>query len=366
MRPGEQQPGGGQSPQWSTPQQPGQQPGYANTPSYPQQPPPPPGQQPTQPGFPTPSSPYAPHQTPPGQWQQPGQVAPPPSGGRGRGKAAVAIVVAAAVIAATAITVAFVMQGGDDDGTAQAGGGDTASPTDKPSDDGEDGGKDEGGSGGGGDDPNDPRQGVLERPDPVVAPDWQVQTIENRHNAFDVPPDWEIGSETYMVGFTDDREDSETFGEPLVAMSAVSTYREGWCDDADGTSFRAVAGTKGAQGATGTAEAAENEAVNWALAGYDQEQKGKLEVTGPKEFESDYGIVGHTATATITDVPEDPDNECGTYDGKVVTVSYLDSENDLATWVLVTDTGFKGELDDETIEKIMNSLRPYPAPEETS
>jgi hypothetical protein len=205
---------------------------------------------------------------------------------------------------------------------------------------------------------------VPERPDPVVSPDWQVQTIENRHNAFDVPPDWELGSETYMVGYEDTRGGSQTEGDPLVMMSAVSTYMDDWCPESEyGVSWRAVAGTKGGQGATGTEEAAQDEARNWALAAYDQEQQGTLEVSPPEPFESDHGITGHTVTATVTGVPDDPENECGTFDGKVVTVSYLDVNNDLATWVLVADTGFEGALDDETIELMMNSLRPYPEEE---
>ncbi|MEO3755308.1 hypothetical protein [Streptomyces sp. B6B3] len=395
MRPGEHQPGGGPQPPWSNPYQqpghhqpgkqgggqqpgplpPGHQPGpppsgqqqpappqpaqpqpgqQAGYPSGPQQPPgyPPPGGQ--QPGYPQ-AQPYPPYQGPTsGQWQPPGQLTGGPPEGRNRGgRAAIAIVVATAVIAAAVITGVFLLGDDGDKGTPSGGG--TASPSPEPTatddtDDEEDSG--------GGSDPDDPRQSVLERPDPVVAPDWQVQTIENRHNAFDVPPDWEVGSDGYMVGYEDNRESAE--GELLVAMSGVSTYLDGWCDEAEyGVSWRAVAGTKGGQGATSTEEAAENEARNWALAAYDQEQRGRLEMSQTEPFESDHGISGHTVTATITDVPDDPENRCGTFDGKVVTVSYLDVNSDLATWVLVMDTGFDEELDDATIEQMMNSLRPY-------
>ncbi len=328
---------------------PGQQPGH---PSGYQQPPahPSPGGQ--QPGYP--QGQYPPYQGPASPWQQPGQLTggPPEKGNRG-GRAAIAIVVATAVVAAAVITGVFVLGGdGDEENTAGAGGG-TPSPSSEPT-----GTDEEEGDSGGGSDPDDPRQSVLEKPDPVVAPDWQVQTIENRHNAFDVPPDWDVGDDGYMVGYEDDREGSE--GEPLVAMSGVSTYMDGWCAEAEyGVSWHAVAGTKGGQGATSTEEAAENEATNWALAAYDQEQRGRLEVSEPEPFESDHGISGHTVTATITDVPEDRDDPCGTFDGKVVTVSYLDVNSDLATWVLVTDTGFDGALDDDTIEQMMTSLRPY-------
>jgi hypothetical protein len=265
------------------------------------------------------------------------------------------VVLATAVVAAGVITGVVVLGGDDGTSGTRAGGDGSPAPEEEPTD-----GTTERW------DPNDPRRGVLRVPDPVVAPDWQVQTIENRHNAFDVPPEsWTTGEEGSMVGYEDSTGEGggeeNPFGNPLISMSAAATYQDGWCTEAtSGASWRAVAGTKGGQGATGTEQAAHNEARAWATAAYDQEGLGQLEVTDAEPFESDHGIVGHTSRATVTGVPDDPEHECGTWDGKVVTVSYLDLNNDLATWVLVADTGFEGELDDATIEQIMNSLRPYP------
>jgi hypothetical protein len=213
--------------------------------------------------------------------------------------------------------------------------------------------------------PDDPRQAIARPPDPVVAPDWQVQTIEDWHNAFDVPPDdWELSAESYAMGVEVEVPGEEPNGEWAIGMMAPARYLDGWCPEAEyRVSSRASAGTRGGQGQgySGTEEAAAAEARAWAVAAYDQQGQGTLEVSGAEPFDSGHGIVGHTATATVTGVPDDPDDPCGTWDGKVVTVSYLDSSNDLATWVLVADTGFPEELDDATIERIMNSLRPYPA-----
>lgn len=354
MTPGDERPASGGAPGWHPPPpQPGQQPsGYPGHPPPQGYPPGYPGQQ---------SGPYAAYPAYPPQ-QQPGGLTPPPPGGGGgnggRGRAAVAVVVATAVLAAAVITGVFVLRGEDDEeggagearesATASGGASESPSPTAGPTD-------------GGGGNPDDPRQSVLPAPDPVVAPDWQVQTIENRHNAFDVPPGWQTGGDGRMVGYSDDREGSPTEGETLVMMSGVATYEDGWCEESeDGPSWHAAVGTKGAQGSTGTAEAAENEARTWARAAYDQAGRGRLRVSAPEPFASDHGISGHTVTATVTGVPEGQGDACGTFDGKVVTVSYLDQESDLATWVLVMDTGFEGELDDRTIEQMMNSLRPYP------
>ena len=58
----------------------------------------------------------------------------------------------------------------------------------------------------------------------------------------------------------------------LVAMSAPAFYKDDWCKE----SSRAGVGTKGAQGSKNTKEAAEIAAENFAIAGYDQKQKGHL------------------------------------------------------------------------------------------
>ncbi|WP_129837978.1 hypothetical protein [Streptomyces sp. RFCAC02] len=353
MRPGEQPAGGGPVPSWPNPYQ---QPGYRQPNPYE-----------GPPSAETPATPYGgtsayPPAAPPGP-PVPGLG---PAGGGddggdgggregGIGRVALGIVTGVAVLSAAVVGGVIVLRDGGG-GTPSAGG--TPSPGETPGTDGETYSPDG---------PDDPRRGILRIPDPVVAPDWQVQTSENRHNAFDVPPDdWTIGREGVYVGYEDDRPGAEEAGDPLVAMAAVAIYKEGWCDEAGGASERAMAGSKGGQGATGTAEAAHNEAVNWARAAYDQRELGTLDVSEAEPFESDHGISGHVVRATVTGVPEDPDNPepCGVTDGKVVAFSYLDLDSNLATWVVVADAGVPDELDDATIDRMLHSLRPYPVEEE--
>ncbi|MEV1007118.1 hypothetical protein [Streptomyces sp. NPDC049881] len=341
MGPGEQRHGGDATPSWSNPYQ---QPGYQQPNPYQSQ-----------------QGAYPPHGSGPVTgggtvWNPPGPPAPvdePGGGGQGGGgrrrggRLAVAVVAGVTVVAALVVAGVYVLGGdsGGGDGPAAHGGSGEPEPEEERSIA-----------------PDDPRQGVLQVPDPVVAPDWQVQTSENRGSAFDVPPDdWSIGPEGTYIGYEDDRPDAEDPGSPLVSMTAVAIYQNGWCPEAEGGSERALAGTKGAQGATGTAEAAENEARNWVLAAYDQAQEGTLDVSAAEPFESDHGLSGHVVRATVTGVPEDPEQPCGTPDGKVVAFTYLNERNDLATWVLVADAGVPDELDDETIDTMMRSLRPYPA-----
>ncbi|MGK5532767.1 hypothetical protein [Streptomyces sp. URMC 129] len=211
--------------------------------------------------------------------------------------------------------------------------------------------------------PDDPRAGHQEAPDPVVAPDWQVQTVESHRLAFDVPPPdaWELGGENdaVYVGNADEEDGI------LAAVGAPARYLPGWCPQAEAAgnlSQRALAGTMSGQGFADTAEAAADRARAWATAQFDAEG-GELEVSGAEPFENEHGVAGHTVTATVTGVPgaaDDPDHPCGTSDGLVITVSYLNADHDVSVWALIADTGVPDALDDATIERIVGSLRPFP------
>ncbi|SER71494.1 hypothetical protein [Streptomyces qinglanensis] len=363
MWPGQQPPGGEQNPQQPNPyQQPGygqpnpyQQPGYGQQPSgqqpgYGQQPsgqqpgqgqPPGPaghGQQPGQaphpygqPGGPGQSGPWGPGSMP-GNPQSPKGG----DGGGGRKKTiAIAIVAAVAVVAATVAGV--VVLGDDDSGEGTKNEADkTSSPSVKTKP--EKSEKGEPGGGGASKDPSDP---VVEGWQTVVNPKW--------YSAFDVPDndDWTLASPGTITGFEDDK------GKVLVAMSAPAYYKDDWCK----RSSRAAVGTKGAQGSKNTKEAARIAAGNFAIAGYDQKQKGTLKVSKPKPFKNEHGIKGHTVTAKITGAPKE--DKCSTSAGKTVTVSWINSNGDLAIWVLYTDAGVKDEVSDATIEKMTGSLRDY-------
>jgi len=341
MWPGQQQPGGEQNPQ--NPQQPNpyQTPGYQAPNPY------------QTPGYQAPN----PYQQPqPGQWGQPGVpgVPQPPQGGDGGGKggrnAAIAIVAAVAVIAAAVVTGVFVLKD-DDKGDTAKGGDRTASPTAGPSTE-ESAPTQEPGERE--DDPNNPRDGLApEKPDPVV-PGWQVVTNAKHHNAFDVPSDWRLGTETTIVGYGQKDKD-DPFSGPQVAFSGPAYYKEGWCTSGDSKYTRAIVGSKGAQGSRNTAEAAEIAADNFVYFAYG-EQKETVERGKAKPFSNKHGIKGHIATATATGVKKK--SKCDS-DGKVVAVSWLDGTNDLRIWLIVTDAGVKDEVPRATIDKMTGSLRPY-------
>ncbi|MEU4210860.1 hypothetical protein AB0F13_12860 [Streptomyces sp. NPDC026206] len=330
MWPGQQAPGGEQNPQdpHKNPyQQPGypqnnpyQQPGYQQPNSYAQ-----PGV-PPQPGQPVPPGPP--------QWTAP--AAPggpqPPAGGRGKRTTVIAVTAAVAVVAAAVITGVVVLKDDGDDGQDPSAKDAKPSATAPVSP-----------SASAAAPEDNPRAGGEVKP---VIDGWKTVVSSKRHNAFDVPPDWEVEPPTMSHGF----EDKD--GKPLITMTSTASYKKGECAK---NSKRGAAGTKGAQGAKSEASAAEIEAVNWLYAAFDQEETGTFSKPKAQPFKSDHGLTGYTASATVTGVKKT--DKCTT-DGKTFTVTYKDTNGDLATWVLYADKGIDGELPDDTIKKIMSSLRP--------
>ncbi|WP_030607105.1 hypothetical protein [Streptomyces sclerotialus] len=339
MWPGQQPPGGEQNPQ---DQNPYQQPGYQQPNPYQQQ-----GYQ--QPGYQQPHGYQQPTQP---QWQVPGGPQSPKDNGRNEKKTTmtIAIVAAVAVVAAAVVTGVFVLQGGEkkpvahDDPKPTRSESATAEPTESA------GGESEGG--GPGSDPNAPGKPVIKG--------WQTVVNAKRHVAFDVPTeDWTTTSADTYTGFQDEK-DKSGFPKTLISMTAPAYFKEDWCTvkDKDGnesTASLAGTGVKGAQGAKSQGEAAQNEALNWVWAGYDQKKTGTFKGTKAKSFKSDHGITGKLSTATVTGVKKD--NKCDS-DGKAYAVTYTDTTGEYATWILYAAKDVKGEIDEATVKKIMSSLRP--------
>jgi hypothetical protein len=130
----------------------------------------------------------------------------PPRGGGGGGNRTklVAILAASAVVVAAGVT-GFLVLGGDKDDTADGGSGkntkasastsgEPGEPTASASDD-------------------DPRGEQLK---PTIK-GWKVVVNPKWGTAFDVPPDWEVRSPGWGIGFEDEKSDD---GKPLIMMSA--------------------------------------------------------------------------------------------------------------------------------------------------
>ncbi|MFF8289167.1 hypothetical protein ACF068_08095 [Streptomyces sp. NPDC016309] len=351
MWPGQQPPGGEQNPQ---DQNPYQQPGYQQPNPYQQPGTPPPSAPPQQPGYPAQSG-QQPGYAQPNPYQQPtapmygvpGPPVPPQRDADDKRKTTVvAIVAATAVIVAAGVTGFLVL--GDDDEKKTTVGGDpkpsqttatSSAPAPSPSD--------------------NPRAGSAAAK-PTV-PGWKVVYNPKRSTQFDVPADWEVIGAGTSVVFEDQKKKD---GSSVEVMSAPAEYKGKWCtEDAnkDGRQEEtglAVVGTKGAQGAKDTAEAAYTTAGNWVWAAYAQtEPKGTVKVTKAVPYTTKSGLTGHVATATALNTKKE--GKCDT-DGKSIAFSFKNSKGDFVSWVLYGATGVSGELDDATIQKILGTVRLAP------
>ncbi|MZG04111.1 hypothetical protein [Streptomyces sp. SID5614] len=356
MWPGTQPPGGEQNPQDKN-QNPYQQPGYQQPNPYQQPGYPPQGQpgQPAEQGYGYPQGPPGgqPGYQQPNPYQQPTvpqYAVPGPPGGPKPGDdkkktTIVAIVAALAVVVAAGVT-GFLVLGKDDDGKNVADDKKSASPSAKPSESATDAAP-----------PGENPRGSESDPKPLI-PGWKVVTNPKWGTQFDVPGDWEVASSGTFAGFEDAKKED---GSPVAGFSAPAYYKSKWCvDDSDGDGSQedtglAGVGTKGAQGAKNTDEAARNEAANWVWAAYSQlDPKSKVKIGKAKPFTTKSGLSGSVAQATALELANK--EKCDS-DGKSIAFSFKNSKGDFSTWVLYAATGVKDELPDTTIQQILSTVR---------
>ncbi|MET9364227.1 hypothetical protein ABZX93_25405 [Streptomyces sp. NPDC006632] len=340
MWPGQQPPGGEQNPQDPN-QNPYQQPGYQQPNPYQQ-----PGQQPAQPGYPPQG-----YQTP-NPYQQPtvpqypvGSPPGPPQPPNNKKKTTlIAIVAAAAVVVAAAVTGVVVLK---DDGksTDQADGKDKKSPS---------------ASGSGPAAPSSPAanpRGAGTDVKPVIA-GWKVVVNPTRGDAFDVPPDWEVDSPGMSVGWSDDA-DPNGFGGMM--MTSPAYYKSKWCTTKSGSgntenTALATVGTKGANGAKSTDDAAE-QADDWLYYAYTQPDKNHITSEKPVPYTTKSGLQGSVVRAKATGAKKT--DKCST-DGQSVLFGFKTAKGDLAAWSLIAGTGVSDAVPEDTIQKILSTIRLVP------
>ncbi|OSC59211.1 hypothetical protein B5180_37125 [Streptomyces sp. BF-3] len=279
------------------------------------------------------------------QYAVPGPPGGPKPGDDKKKTTIVAIVAALAVVVAAGVT-GFLVLGKDDDSKNVAGKEKTASPSAKPSE-----------TATGSAPPAENPRGSENDPKPLI-PGWKVVTNPKWGTQFDVPGDWEVASSGMFSGFEDAKKED---GSPVAGFSAPAYYKSKWCvDDSDGDGREedtglAGVGTKGAQGAKNTDEAARNEAANWVWAAYAQlDPKSKVKIGKAKPFTTKSGLSGSVAQATALELANK--EKCDS-DGKSIAFSFKNSKGDFSTWVLYAATGVKDELPDTTIQQILSTVR---------
>ncbi|MFE9535434.1 hypothetical protein [Streptomyces sp. NPDC006691] len=338
MWPGQQPPGGEQNPQDPN-QNPYQQPGYQQPNPY---------QQPAQPGYPPqgyqapnpyqqPTVPQYPVGGPPG--------APQPPGNNDKKKTTIIAVVAAVAVVVAAGVTGFVVLKDDGKSSSQADGKSTKSPSAPGTDPAA---------------PSSPAanpRGAGTDVKPVIA-GWKVVVNPTRGDAFDVPPDWEVDSPGMSVGWSD-KADPNGFGGMM--MSAPAYFKSKWCTSKnagghdDNTALASV-GTKGANGAKSTGDAAE-QADDWLYYAYTQPDKNHITSEKPVPYTTKSGLQGSVVRAKTTGVKKT--DKCST-EGQSVLFGFKTAKGDLAAWSLIANTGVPGAVDEDTIQKILTTIRLVP------
>ncbi|MEU5434475.1 hypothetical protein AB0G73_14025 [Streptomyces sp. NPDC020719] len=340
---GQQPPGGEQNPQDPN-QNPYQQPGYQAPNPY---------QQPTQPGYQAPAGGYQQpgYPTQPNPYQQPtvpqypvgappGPPMPPQDGGGNKKKTTVvAIVAASAVVIAAVVTGVVVMKddGKKDDKADNKPSQSSSAPAQASSP------------------AANPRGGSAEDQKPTIE-GWKAVVNPDHADDFDVPPDWDVSSSGMTIGFTDRADPNGLKG---MTMSAPATYKPKWCTEDsnhDGnleSSSLAVVGTKGANGAKSIDEAAE-QAQPWAYYAFTQPDKQNIKMGKPIPYTTKSGLQGSLARATTTGVKKT--SKCAT-EGQVLVFAFKNAKGDFAAWSLIANTGVSGAVSEETIQKILSTVR---------
>ncbi|MGW2227907.1 hypothetical protein [Streptomyces formicae] len=332
---GQQPPGGEQNPRDQS-RNPYQQPGYQQPNPY------------QQPGYQAPN-PY----------QQPYPPA-PGDGGRGPGDGGgdrskvIAVVAAAAVVVAAGVT-GFLVLGGDKDDKDTKADSPSGSAAEKPGA--------APGTDGSGDDGDDDERGTDNELKPTVK-GWRVVVNPKWGTAFDVPPEWDVQNPGSAIALEDHRT-----GKPLMTMSAPAYLKPKWCvadDNKDGRTEDhelAAVGTKGANGAKNTDEVAVNQVAWWIYGVYTQPDKKSL---GPEEKAVPYttksGIKGSISRAKSVNTPMK--GKCAT-DGKAISFGFKNAAGEYVVWSLYGATGVKDEIPEETVMKILSTVRTQGDPTES-
>ncbi|MGW3206000.1 hypothetical protein [Streptomyces sp. NPDC001135] len=301
-----------------------------------------------QPGPPNPyqqpgPGPYQPNSyQQPHPWQTPTQPAagapvPPPAGGGRNRTGLVAVIAAAAVVLAAGVTGFLVLGGHGHD-----------EPGPKPTN------------------TTSPSRSSAASRGPVTptatVKGWKVVTNPTQHIAFDVPPQWETQSPSWVTYVSKDGDPDD---KPLIAIRNVAMLQKKWCssdDNRDGTLENtplAQVGTRGNNGYGSTREIAGSDSRTWVYGAYAQPDKKKVRTGTVESFTTNSGLKGTLGTAWSVGAKKS--EKCAT-DGKAWVFGFKNSAGDLVSWSFFGAKNVAAEVPDATIRKIASTVRLYEAP----
>ncbi|MFF5805082.1 hypothetical protein [Streptomyces sp. NBC_01565] len=194
---------------------------------------------------------------------------------------------------------------------------------------------------------------------------WKTVVNPAHGTAFDVPGDWEVLSPTVFSGFSDHTDPDKV----VIGHTAPAFYKSKWCsvdDDGDGRidDFAlASTGSKGADGAKDTAEVAEKTATAWVYGAYAQPDKSAVKWDKPVEYTTKSGVKGSYVKARSEGAKAT--GKCDG-DGQAIAFGFKNSKGDFVAWDFYGRTGVPGAVTDETIMRILSTVRlagdPVPPP----
>ncbi|MQA96101.1 MAG: hypothetical protein GEV11_16160 [Streptosporangiales bacterium] len=213
---------------------------------------------------------------------------------------------------------------------------------------------------GGNDDEPTPEESFTfsPRPEPSESPTtppiepkvkgWQPVVHAERGLAYDVPEDWDVNSAGTIIGF-------ENKNGPLVAMRGSADYQRGFCPGESGSSLGGAGVAKRAEG--DLARAARDRASEWASAGYTDEERGVVPdiMVGTPEPVRIKGAKAYHAKALVE---VDSPGRCDASSALVHVVAARGGGAD-GVFVLYADRGMPDSLTENTIDKIVGSVRVY-------
>jgi hypothetical protein len=156
-----------------------------------------------------------------------------------------------------------------------------------------------------------------------------VQTSQKHRLAFAVPPGWKAESAGVLDGF------ENRCGEPQITLGSVAQYGSDYCSAAT-TSYRAIAGTRGATNEHDVAAVAREQAFAWATWSYSgkQDEQPHVVLSRARPFTA-HGLRGSLVRATArSTAPLD----CGSVRGVVYAIA-VDSTAGADVFVISADQG---------------------------
>ncbi|AQW48403.1 hypothetical protein SHXM_01866 [Streptomyces hygroscopicus] len=199
---------------------------------------------------------------------------------------------------------------------------------------------------------------VAEKTDPTLR-GWMTVTNPKDGITFDVPPEWAVKSTSWVSYVTDEKDPDD---KPLIGFSAPAMLKEKWCQSDDGlngakedTALASV-GTRGEHGTRHIEEAARNTVYLWVYGAYTQPDRAKIQAGPVESYTTMSGLRGTVATAASSGVPKK--GKCDT-DGKATTFAFENADGDIVSWTFLGARGVKEEVPDETVRKILGTVRLY-------